>query len=78
MSRRDDDHIWWLLARSGPWRADFIQAFLCWLALRGFGWTSRPGGRQFRLGWYLLTLLLGTSVAVWIGKLICSVVEYAT
>ena len=48
MSRRDDDYIWWLLARSGPWRADLIQASLCWLALRGFGWTSRPGARQFR------------------------------
>ena len=70
--------MWWLLARSGPWRADLIQASLCWLALRGFGWTSRPGARHFKLGWYLATLLLGVSVAVWISQLICSVVEYGT
>ena len=78
MSRRDDDYMWWLLARSGSWRADLIQASLCWLALRGFGWTSRPGARQFKLGWYLLTLLLGASVAVWISRLICSVVKCGT
>ena len=78
MSRRDDDNIWWLLARSGRWRADPIQAWLCWLALRGFGWTSRPGARQFELGWYLLTLLLGASVVVWGSRLICCVVDCAT
>ena len=75
-SRRDDDYIWWLLARAGKWRADPIQAWLCWLALRGFGWTSRPGGRQFNPGWYLLSLLLGASAAVWISRLICCVVGY--
>ena len=74
-SRADDDHIWWQLARAGKWRADPIQAWLCWLALRGFGWTCRPGARQFNLFWYLVTLLVGTSVAVWTSRLISCVVE---
>ena len=76
LSRADDDHLWWLLARSGKWRADPIQAWLGWLALRGFGWTHRPGARQFNLFWFLVTLLFGTSVAVWICKLVWCVVEH--
>ena len=56
-TRAEDDWIWWVLARSGKWRADPVQAALCWLALRGFGWTSRPEARQFNPFWYLVVLL---------------------
>lgn len=76
LTRADDDHIWWQLARAGKWRADPIQACLCWLALRGFGWTCRPGARQFNLFWYLATLLVATSVAVWTSDLIWCVVDH--
>ena len=74
-TRAEDDRIWWLLARSGKWRADPVQAALCWLALRGFGWTSRPAARQFNPFWYLAVLLIGTSVAVWLSRLIWFIVE---
>ncbi len=37
-SRWRADWVWFEVARSGDHRADCVQAFLCWLALRLFGW----------------------------------------
>ncbi len=37
ISRKDADEVWWLVARRGESCANRLQAWLCWLALRGFG-----------------------------------------
>ncbi len=40
MSRRDADEAWRLIALQGEHRANRVQAGLCWLALRLFGWLA--------------------------------------
>ena len=38
LSRWQADRVWFEVARSGDHRANCVQAFACWLALRLFGW----------------------------------------
>ena len=38
LSRRAADRIWRLIARDGYTRANWVQAWVCWLGLRVGGW----------------------------------------
>ncbi len=56
LARREADDLWRLAARSGQYRANRVQAWLCWKALRWFGccawrghWKSRDEAGKLRL-----------------------------
>ena len=40
LARKPADEIWWQVARAGEHCANPCQAWLCWLALRCFGWRA--------------------------------------
>ena len=62
--RDDADRVWWELALSGQHSANWYQARICWLMLRGFGGWARPKDRprDHRMGWLLVAFLLGVVV----------------
>ena len=69
-SRREDDQIWHLLARSGEWSAGPIQAWLGWVALRAFGSFSRSKAPEHRPGWLAVVVLIALAAIVWASALI--------
>ena len=79
-SRKVADDVWRELAKSGLcWKANWFQAWLCWLMIRGFGYWCRTNNRQFSflalakaVGAVLVTATAGLAVA---GELWCELVD---